>query len=220
LHFASHQFYCFYGVDCTLLCTFLPCQPGVHTIVRLRQSCEKLHRLAVSVRKFRSSCKGIISSLIAENYRRSLEEAPLIPLIFCVEINSYVCKINLDILRVAISRPDPLREGNVGDCELRRCYKHFVHPDPALQAIARKTIIYTRVEQTSPSIFKLQKLTPFWQDEKWGGLWNQRKASAVKHADSTKTKNISWRDELSRAKNNADHIYAENRSRSLMDNKS
>lgn len=118
-------------------------------------------------------CKSILTSLFLENYKRSQDGRPLIPLIFCIEKEDEKGICSLDLKKLAHTRNIP---GCITDEELRRAYKSYKEAGPEFQKIILDTLKFVRVKQNSQDhkLYELELLPPFWQNPEWENLWQER----------------------------------------------
>lgn len=135
-------------------------------------------------------CKHTISDLVLENYKRSLENKPIIPLIFCVGKDNAM----YDLKEIA-SKDEDLNSW-VSHSELRRCYKLYAkweETNPAIQKIAELTFKFVKLETNVKGETELKQVPPFWKDPEWKALWEERKKNTAKKAGRPK-KNQPWED--------------------------
>ena len=90
----------------------------------------------------KNSCKAVITSILIENYKRTKQGLPIIPLIFCVGYAGDDNHFTLDLDKVA-------QRGKVSTTlpELRRCFKSCVEMGPEIKKIANQTIKFVQVKQ-------------------------------------------------------------------------
>tara|TARA_R110000868_G_scaffold307987_4_gene569592 strand:+ start:798 stop:1529 length:732 start_codon:yes stop_codon:yes gene_type:complete len=134
-------------------------------------------------------CKAGITSIVIENYRRSQQGRPLVPLIFCVELRSKDQQVVLNAEQVATRSG---KESSVTDAELRRCFKSYYEMGPQLKKIAEQTFKFVCVQEDAKGndLFHLKELTPFWHCPKWQHLWAERR----EHKQKKNTpKQFPWR---------------------------
>ena len=123
--------------------------------------------------------KAGITSVLIENYKRSKLGKPLVPLIFCVELQKDNQQVVLDAERVAKLTG---HASSVTDAELRRCFKSILEAPPELRKIAEKTFKFVRVEQDHQEndLYHLQEVAPFWKRPDWNQLWEARNKGKMK----------------------------------------
>jgi hypothetical protein len=143
------------------------------------------------------TCKTAITNLMLENYKRSQEKSPLIPLIFCYDIkdNNF------------ITTPESItsrgRDSNkrITNKELRRCYKMCceLENDPELKAIAevaRESLKLAKLAGDGHAGYRMELLQPFWESPEWDAKWQERVATK-RPADPSKVH--LWREQLKSA---------------------
>ncbi|MFI5343090.1 MAG: DUF4116 domain-containing protein [Chlamydiales bacterium] len=123
-------------------------------------------------------CKTGLINILLENYKRTLEKTPLIPLIFIVDISD---------------NPYPVGQASdffsdapyVTHQEFRRCYKMFKlkdDPDPDLQQmaeIAKEIIQFIKLE-VSGDLGSCVLLPAFYQEDKWDQASSDRRQRKCK----------------------------------------
>lgn len=141
-------------------------------------------------------CKNILTSLAFENYRKSLAGEPIIPLIFCVGLDSADKKITLDSNKLITSHNGDL--GSVTDEELRRCYKIAKNATSELKPIIEKTFNFVSLKQDSvdKDLYSLEKREPFWQEPGWEEAWQENRVHTDRPAFVPEKKNHPWRNVL------------------------
>src|SRR3990167_9919630 len=117
--------------------------------------------------------KAGITSVLVENYKRSKLGKPLVPLLFCVELQADHQQVVLDMGRVAKLTG---HASSVTDAELRRCFKSYREATHELRKIVEQTFKFVRVQQDhqEKDLYYLQELTPFWKRPEWNQLWVER----------------------------------------------
>lgn len=156
---------------------------------------EKAKAMVSNSRKY----KTIITSLVIENYKRSKENKPLIPLLFCIGLEEANKKIVLNAKKVAESRrgrdmdqPDNPANSSITEKELRRCYKMCTETSPELRKIAKETFKFVKLKQdpSHPRLFTLEQVKPFFEEDFWDQAWQERR----KHRLPVQfPKHYSWR---------------------------
>lgn len=136
-------------------------------------------------------CKAGITNLVIENYKRSIESLPLIPVIFSVDSDD----LPLDPKCVA-SRDEKLN-GFLTHKELRRCYKLCNEfPDADFQQIARATFKFLKLTKGEGDTFNLVQVNPFWErGQGWEQAWLDRK----KTSEKKNPEKVDWKDEVQEA---------------------
>lgn len=133
--------------------------------------------------------KAGITSVLIENYKRSQRGEPLVPLIFCIELQADHQQVVLNTERVAKLTG---HDSSVTDAELRRCFKSYREASPELRDIVERTFKFVRVRQDDQEkdLYHLQELTPFWKRPDWNQLWKERNAQKNK---KVLNKKFPWR---------------------------
>ncbi|KTD45833.1 hypothetical protein Lrub_2630 [Legionella rubrilucens] len=134
--------------------------------------------------------KYILNDLVLENYKRQLKKEPIIPLLFVVGF----AESEYEIPRIAERSDDEFAKG-VTLTELRRCYKLAHEFGKDLSQTANDTFQFVHLIPSEKG-YVLKTVKPFWQDEQWQKLWQQRKATTDKKPDSDH-KNLFWREKYS-----------------------
>jgi hypothetical protein len=142
-------------------------------------------------------CKAGIAALMLENYKRKQENLPLIPLIFCYDIEGKKRIITPE----SIASRDPEANKIITNKELRRCYKICceLEKDPELKAIAevaKESLKFVKLTGNESTEYKLELIHPFWESPKWETSWKERIATK-QPADPSKVD--LWREELKAA---------------------
>lgn len=137
-------------------------------------------------------CKAAITSLVLDNYKRSLHKLPITPLIFCVSKSENGEQFEMNIAQVA-NRSGEI--SSVTDKELRRCYKVFAELSPEIRAIAEQTFKFVNLRQNDKEqdVYHLDPIEPFWKKPEWQGLWQKRQANKQ---PSSKRKKFFWRETI------------------------
>jgi hypothetical protein len=139
-------------------------------------------------------CKASLTTLMVENWKREQEGLPLIPLIFCYDVDGKKRVITPG----SIASRDPQSNKIITNKELRRCYKLCceLEKDPELKAIAevaKKSIQFVKLAGSDSTEYKMEILHPFWESPEFETKWKERMATK-KPADPSKT--VLWREEL------------------------
>jgi hypothetical protein len=139
-------------------------------------------------------CKAGITNLVRHNWEREQKGLPIIPLIFCYDVDGKKRVVTPG----SIASRDPQSNKIITNKELRRCYKlcRELEKDPELKAIAevaKKSIQFIKLAGSNSTEYKMEILHPFWESPEWEAKWKERIATK-KPADPAKT--ILWREEL------------------------
>ena len=166
-----------------------------------------MEQIPLSSSSMAKVCKAAIVNLMLENYKRKQEHKPLIPLIFCYDIE--------DKKRIITPESIASRETNcnkvITNKELRICHKLCceLEKDPELKAIAevaKESIKFVKLVGNDATEYKLELIHPFWESPEWETKWKER--IATKHsADPSKA--ILWRDYLKSAINTSTILTAD-----------
>lgn len=115
--------------------------------------------------------KAGLSNIVLENYKRAKVGLPLIPIIFCVDIDSNSRPIDIEILASNQTR--------YTFKELRRAYKLICEFDnPELRRIALATFKFVKLTKEREASYKLDLVPAPWANVRWKELWAKRKAKA------------------------------------------
>lgn len=120
---------------------------------------------------FAGRCKETLLNLCVENYKRSLEGRPIIPLIYCVDIekNPYSFEAK------NIASEDKLLNNLITHKELRLCYK-IVNEfgNSKISDVFKNTLKFVKLTDNGNSEYKLEEIQPFWENSDWSSVWNAR----------------------------------------------
>lgn len=139
-------------------------------------------------------CKATITNLAFINYQLYKLGKPLIPLVFCVGLEtSFFNKKGIDAGRVARSSG---MLSSITDSELRRCYKIFSELGPDFAAVAEQTFKFVKLIRVSsnPTEFDVKQVKPVWEHPDWNALWMKREDRKMQSPVNLK-KNL-WREML------------------------
>lgn len=115
-------------------------------------------------------CKHIVVNLIIENYKRSREGKPIVPLLFCVGTEDDLSceELNIDLLFE--------KSTSIVNKELRRCYRIYAETTADIRDIARETFKFVHVKQNpvDHEEYILEEVPPFWEKEGFNQKWQKR----------------------------------------------
>lgn len=119
-------------------------------------------------------CKAALVNLIIENCKRHEVKLPLIPLIFCYDIEGKKRPVS----PVLIYERGCSSEKFITPSELRRCYKlcKGFEDIPFLSKVsevAKKTIKFVKLQKNQLGQYEFIPLAPFWEDPSWTQGWQQ-----------------------------------------------
>jgi hypothetical protein len=139
-------------------------------------------------------CKAAIIDLIFENFKRKQINLPIIPLIFCIDIDG---KEEKDTFETIFARTSAKL---ITNRELRLCYKICctLKNDPILAEItdvARETLKFVKLVDTQKD-YELKEVPMQWDDKRGEALWNQRQETK---SHPTNLSADGWRSQLKRA---------------------
>lgn len=137
-------------------------------------------------------CKTAITNLVLENYKRAKQGLPIIPLIFCLDIDGNTRPFETE--HVAVK--DPKRNGTITHKELRRMYK-LAHQfeNAELRKVAQDTFKFVKLTAVGENSYRLDPIEAPWNDTRWDGYWATRMAQKSTTPDSSEKRH--WREDLS-----------------------
>lgn len=139
-------------------------------------------------------CKATITNLAFINYQLYKLGKPLIPLIFCVQIDDGIFrKKGVKPEQVALSKG---AKSSITDSELRRCYKIFSELGPDFEAVARESFKFVKLRRvsSSPTEYEAELVQPLWEQNGWDAYWMKRQE--MKMSFPIKHKKSVWREML------------------------
>lgn len=144
--------------------------------------------------------KATLVNVVFENNERKKLGLPLIPVLFCVDIDDNEYPLTAQSL---CTRKKPWLWTN---SELRRSYKLCCEfEDPEIRQAAQETFKYVKLTQSkaNPGSLELQEIDPPWKSKEWDAAWAERKATKVpeprKSFCNKKGKSSDWRADLRKA---------------------
>lgn len=146
----------------------------------------------------KSECKCALTNLMFENFKRSNEGLPLIPVLFCLDItnNEYPLSSENVLSKTKVLKDDLLMNDLVTHSELRRIYKLCFDKDidPRIRKIAQNAFKFVKLERskTQQDKYTLIKAPAPWSDKQWDQELAKRKPT------SKERKKESWRTDLAK----------------------
>jgi len=138
--------------------------------------------------QFSRPCKTAIVDLVLENYKRIEEGLPVIPLLFCMEIEGDKRLITME----DIASRD--YSGTMTVKELRRAYKLFAHENPKIRKAAAETFRFARLKYKGDETYAFEPISAPWADAaKAKTLMDARKKSSK---SKPKKPNVNWKAQL------------------------
>jgi len=142
----------------------------------------------------RGCFKAALVVLIFENYRRYHERLPLIPLLFCLDIDDNPFPLRPEDMTARTPAGAKKLET---PSEVRRCFRLACEfPDEIIRAVANATFKFIKVVKIPREKHILLDFTEMaapWRHERWEMLWKARKA--LPKAPRAE-KRYPWRNEL------------------------
>jgi hypothetical protein len=133
----------------------------------------KIERVAVYINpKGKEYWKELLTNIVFENCKRSKMHLPIIPIIFCIDIdnNPYITSS-----KTIFSR-NPEDNSRVTNAELRRAYKLCNQTEDEVSAIAKQTFNFTKITMKNGKCH-LERNQFFWENEKWNEEWTKRQST-------------------------------------------
>lgn len=142
------------------------------------------------------TCKNGIANLLLENYKRECEGKPLIPLVYCLQIDDEENSHTFSPQDMTTRETGP--NGRISHKELRRMYKLCTDPsvDPKLREVAKKSLLFVNVKKQEDGALAFEKTAAPWETEGFEKLWATRKGTKPSLQRPAK---IEWRKELDKA---------------------
>lgn len=129
-----------------------------------------IERIETFPETLRNNCKNGITNLVLENYRRTKQGLPLIPLLFCVDIDGNEYEFNSE----TITSKDIDLNTKFTNSELRRAYKLCTIQNSELRKIAQATIKFAKVKIQKDNLLALEAILPPWSSPDWQEMWTAR----------------------------------------------
>lgn len=139
----------------------------------------------------RWSKSGIVN-IVFENFKRKKLGMPIIPIMFCVDINDNPYGYSL----ADITSKKPY----ITNKEIRRCYRLCEKiADLEIRAVARETLRFVKVsyDEDTEVYIDLEQIKAPWESSKWKPLWEDR---MKKKTVTRPGKTIFWEKELAKIK--------------------
>ena len=137
----------------------------------------------------RSQFKNGLVNLVLENYKREKEGLPLIPILFCTDIDHSPYPVSAEIITSKNNEFNSL----ITHSELRRAYKLcYEFDDEAFKKIALKSFRFIKLKEAANAPkYLLEQIKAPWDSPDWKNLWVSRKKTS-----QNSTKQISWKSQL------------------------
>lgn len=139
-------------------------------------------------------CKTGITNLVRENLLREAEGLPIIPCLFCSDIDGNPYPLDPD----DIADRDSVIHDFITTKELRRVWKLCHHENPMIQRVAKETFQFVKLKRTSREYYALiPQPSPVLDNDRLDALMAARKdhASITKIA---KPDDVNWDKQLTR----------------------
>lgn len=133
-------------------------------------------------------CKTGITNLVLENYKRIHEGLPLIPVLFCIDIDDNSQPLRIDHL----ASKDPKFNKQVTYKELRRAYKLCTHENAKIREAARGTFRFVKLVKQQEG-FTMRQIPAPWADPRFSQFWSLRKKLSK---SKPKEETFNWRMQL------------------------
>lgn len=133
-------------------------------------------------------CKTGITNLVLENYKRIHEGLPLIPVLFCIDIDGNPQPLRIDHL----ASKDPKFNKQVTYKELRRAYKLCTHENAKIREAAMGTFRFVKLVKIQEA-FSMQEIAAPWADPRFSQFWSLRKKLSK---SEPKEETFNWRMQL------------------------
>lgn len=162
-------------------------------------TCEgnELPRVSVDYeqRAISRACKAGLTNLVFENYRRQKMGLPIIPILFCIDVDGNKHPIS----SASITSKEKTLNEIVTHSELRRAYKLcHTFENEEIRRVAQESFKFVKVKVHAKSgkgaEYALEEAAAPWKSSDWEGKWAKRK----KHGGSSKSNDFPWRKELTK----------------------
>lgn len=142
--------------------------------------------------------KSGMTNLVFENYKRVKEGLPIIPCIFCIDIDDNSIPFSVENVT---NNDNPAGDQSIALKELRRGYK-LIHEfdNETINSVAKETFKFVKLAKVSEDSYRLELVKAPWDYEEWDALWRARKAKP-KSLERLELEGYesNWREELRRA---------------------
>lgn len=140
--------------------------------------------------------KAALTGLLIENYKKEKLGQAIIPLIFCVGIETFEKSMMIDISDIINGRGD---FSHFTNSEIGRAHKIYSEINLGLQSITDKTLVFVKVKQLTDELFSLERVQAPWHQETWKQLWQERcsrigsTAKPISNLKSPAKEKYNWR---------------------------
>ncbi|MBI2743368.1 MAG: hypothetical protein HYX48_05570 [Chlamydiales bacterium] len=144
-----------------------------------------------SEREMARSCKAGLTNIVFENYARKKLGLPLIPILFCIDIDGNKHKATSESLT---SKEKQLNE-KFTHSEVRRAFKLcHTFENEELRKAAQESFKFVKVSVKEGSELSLEEIAAPWKSSDWESEWAKRR----KQSGSSKSNDHPWRKELAK----------------------
>lgn len=131
-------------------------------------------------------CKTALTNLVLENYKRMKDGLPVIPLLFCIDIDGNPKPWSIE----TITSKEESCNKQITHKELRRAYKLCTHENSKIRDAAKATFCFIKLKYLGDKTYALEPTASPWEDSRaFGECWEARKA---KSKTSSKSDASSW----------------------------
>lgn len=136
--------------------------------------------------------KDWLNAIVSENFDRSSQGRPLIPIVFCIGNEKVGQTVSAQLTpRQVVSRDDEA-EGSITAQEIRRAYKLCRHP--IWKDVANRTFRFVITQLSDNEVVALKDIAHPWDHSEWEGLWAIRMASkAASPKKSSTSTTMEWK---------------------------
>jgi hypothetical protein len=134
-------------------------------------------------------CKTAITNVVLENYKRKKEGKPLIPVLFCIDIDGNPNPARFD--RLAAKHPK--FNNQITYKELRRAYKLCTHENPSIRAVALETFKFIKLTKNRDGEYTPMSIAAPWAHSLFSSMWDMRKKVSK---SQPKKAYVNWREQL------------------------
>ncbi len=144
---------------------------------------------ALSQKTIARECKTALTNLVLENYKRKSEGKPLIPILFCIDIDDNPTPASYS----HIATKHPQFNEQITYKELRRAYKLCTHKNVLVRKAALETFKFIKLTKNQEGDYTLKPVPAPWAHSQFPTVWNIRsKVSTSK----PKQAHVNWRKQL------------------------
>lgn len=134
-------------------------------------------------------CKTAITNIVLENYKRKKEGKPLIPILFCIDIDGNPSPARFD--RLAAKHPK--FNNQITYKELRRAYKLCTHENPSIREVALETFKFIKLTKNRDGGYAPKSIAAPWAHSLFSTMWDMRKMVSK---SQPKKAYVNWREQL------------------------